>query len=222
MIKLLLVDDHDLFRNGLRSLLEDESDIIVVGEAASGEQALDFCRGQRVDIVLMDMRMPGMGGMEATRRITRVVDGARLIEDTRVIALTASKNETISSQFLKAGAAGFISKDARFTDLLHAIRSVNTGSPYLCGDLARRMALMSTQAGCSPFESLTSREFQICQMIVECRKAPAIAALLHLSTKTINTYRYRIFEKLKVSGDVELTHLALRFGLIELAVAASR
>lgn len=219
MIKLLIVDDHNLFRHGLRLTFEKVEDIDVVGEVPSGEKAFAFCRSHPVDIVLMDLRMPGMGGVEATRRITQ--GGASAQSGTRVLALTGSTNEHIGHQFLNSGASGFVSKDTSFPDLLRAIRSVFDGGLYLCGEMAGRMIQYSGRAETSPFALLTQRELQICQMIVECKKISYIANKLHLSPKTVNTYRYRIFEKLAVSGDVELVHLAHRFGLIELGVLAS-
>lgn len=169
----------------------------------------------------MDMRMPGIGGLEATRRITRAIDGARVIEATRVIALTGSKDALIGHKFIKAGAFGFLTKDIGFEDLVGAIRKVHGGSPYLSNELAQRIALQSARSERSPFDVLTDRELQISLMIADCQKTRAIANCLHVSPKTVNSYRYRIFDKLDISGDVELTWLVLRYGLMEVNTVAS-
>jgi two-component system invasion response regulator UvrY len=210
LIRLLLVDDHDLVRSGLMRMLQDVAGLEVTGEAASGEQAYSFCRKHSVDIVLMDMRMPGMGGMEATRKITRA------FKSTRVIALTGSKDELMGSQFLKAGASGLLYKDSRFSDLLDAIQLVYKGGRYLCDDLAKRLALRTVETKVSPFEALTERELQTCLMITGSYKIGDIADFFHVSPKTINTYRYRIFAKLQVSGDVEMALMMVRHRLVEI------
>lgn len=202
-------------------MLEDHNEFRVIGEAADGRQACEFCRKNPVDIVLMDMRMPGMDGLEATRRITRVVDGIPVNEGTRVIALTGSRSELIGSQFLQAGAAGFLSKNEEFADLVRAIRSVANGRPWLSDDIAQRLALRGARGEKNPFDELTQRELQICLMIADCQKVSAIADNLHVIPKTVNTYRYRIFEKLGVSSDVEMTLMAIHCGVVELGTTAS-
>jgi two-component system invasion response regulator UvrY len=206
-----------MVRTGLVRMLNDIEGFCVVSEAASGEEAYAYCRksADLIDVVLMDMRMPGMGGMEATRRISRA------FASIRVIALSSCKNELVGRQFLHVGAQGFLSKDDCFTNLVTAIRSVSSGVPYLCRDLAQSLALLSMQGEQSPFARLTERELQICLMIVEGKKISAIADCLHVLPKSINTYRYRMFDKLQVDSDVAMTRLAIAHGLIEISQTAS-
>ncbi len=217
MIKLLLVDDHALVRKGLARLLNDIPNFSVLGEAANGEEACHFCRRdpQDVDVVLMDMRMPGMGGIAATGKITRMPG------NIRVVALTSSKDLLVSRHFLSSGAGGFLSKDSSFNELVAAIRAVHAGRTYLDSDTAQRMALQSLQPEQSPFDRLSARELQVCLMISAGEKIRAIAEVMHVLPKTINTYRYRIFDKLQIENDVALAQLASSYGLIEVDRTAS-
>jgi two-component system, NarL family, invasion response regulator UvrY len=217
LIKLLLVDDHDLVRTGLKRLLGDLSDFTVLGEAATGEQACNFCRrhSQELDIVLMDMRMPGMGGIEATRKITRMPG------NIRVVALTSSKDTLVGRQFLSSGAAGFLSKDSSFNDLETAIREVHAGGSFLDSNIAQRMALQTISPDQSPFDRLSARELQVCLMISGGEKIVAIAEVMHVLPKTVNTYRYRIFDKLQISSDVALAKLAYSYGLVDISRVTS-
>ncbi len=214
LIKILLVDDHALVRSGLKRLLNDIPHFTVQGEAASGEQACSFCRRnpEDVDVVLMDMRMPGMGGIEATGKITRMPGGIR------VVALTSSKDVLVSRHFINAGASGFVSKDSSFNDLVDAVRTVNAGKTYLDNGTAQRMALqaLEPEPEQSPFERLSARELQVCLMISGGEKIRAIAEALHVLPKTVNTYRYRIFDKLQIENDVALMQLACSWGLVEI------
>ncbi len=211
MITVVLVDDHDLVRMGIRRLLEDVADIRIIGEAASGEEAINLVRKLSPNVVLMDVKMPGIGGLEATRRIHASQPGVSLI------AVTACGEDPFPSRLMKAGAAGYLTKGAGVDEMVKAIRAVAKGDRYLSPAIAQRMALsaFSGENKESPLDSLSEREMQIAMMIVNCHKVQAISDKLCLSPKTVNTYRYRIFEKLHISSDVELTHLALRHGLIE-------
>ncbi|MEX0584230.1 MAG: UvrY/SirA/GacA family response regulator transcription factor [Natronospirillum sp.] len=211
MVTVLLVDDHDLVRMGIRRLLEDVENIDIVGEAASGEQALEMARKLKPAVVLMDVKMPGIGGLEATRRI------AASHPEVRVIALTALGEDPFPSRLMKAGAAGYLTKGAGIDEMVKAIRTAAKGERYLSPSIAQRMALnaFSGDGQENPLDGLSEREMQISMMIVNCNRVQAISDKLCLSPKTVNTYRYRIFEKLGISSDVELVHLALRHGLIE-------
>lgn len=210
MIRVLVADDHDLVRAGLSRMLDDIADLDVVGGASSGEEAYDFCRKSAVDVVLMDLRMPGIGGMEATRKI------AQAEPSIKVIAVTACEDDPFPAQFLKAGAVGFLTKDADISEIVEAIRTVHRGGRYLSNPVANQMALKSVSDQGSPFDALSERELQICMMIIDCLKASEIAEKLSVTAKTVNSFRYRIFDKLGISGDVELTKLALRHGLIDI------
>lgn len=195
-------------------MLQDVEGISVVGEANSGEAALRQCREQAVDVVLMDVRMPGIGGLEATRKLVRANP------DTRVIAVSACEDDPFPSRLLKAGASGFVTKGADIEDIVQAIRVVKAGQRYLSPAVAQQLALKSfdDKSADSPFELLSERELQICMMIVNCHKVSDISESLHLSPKTVNSYRYRLFEKLGISSDVELTLLAIRHGMLEVGV----
>jgi two-component system invasion response regulator UvrY len=210
MIRLLLVDDHELVRTGIRRLLEDMPDIEVVAEAASGEQAISIVRNEQPDVVLMDIHMPGIGGLEATRKLMQIAP------DLRVIVVTIHADEPFPSKLLKAGALGYLTKGCSVEEILTAIKAVHAGKRYIGAEIAQQLAL-SVVAGDdgSPFEALSQRELQVMLMVTQGQKIQQIAESLHLSPKTISTYRYRLFEKLGVKTDVELTHLAIRHGIID-------
>jgi DNA-binding NarL/FixJ family response regulator len=209
MIRVLLVDDHKLFRMGLRKLLQDCKGINVIAEADSGESAIRIARDERPNVVLMDICMPGIGGLEATRRIVRMEF------DIKVIAVTACDEEPFPMQVLRAGASGYLSKGVSSDELVTAIRRVFLGKRYLSSDIAQDLAVSAfDNRPESPFEQLSNREMQIMMMVVNCHKVNAMSCDLHLSPKTVNSYRYRIFEKLNVSSDVELVLMAVRHGMI--------
>ncbi len=214
-IKVLVVDDHDLVRIGISRMLEDVEGIRVVGQAASGEEAVKMVREHAPDVVLMDVQMPGIGGMEATRKIQRIDDAIK------VIAVTVCDEEPFPSRLLKAGAAGYLTKGASLQEMVKAIRVVNAGQKYISSDIAQQMALKPfNDDHASPFDQLSERELQISIMVVSCQKVQEISDKLCLSPKTVNSYRYRIFEKLAINSDVELTLLAVRYGLVNARVAS--
>lgn len=209
MIKLLLVDDHELVRTGIRRILEDITDFAVVGEVNNGEDAVKFCRNHAPDLVLMDMSMPGIGGLEATKQILR------FSENTRVIVLSVHKENPIPAKVMQMGAFGYLTKDSEPGEMIKAIYKVAAGQKYVSPDIAQQIALGQLNLNDSnPFEQLSERELEITLMLTKGARVPDIAVYLNISTKTVNTYRYRMFEKLNVSSDVELTHLALRNKLI--------
>ncbi|MAZ40274.1 MAG: two-component system response regulator UvrY [Legionellales bacterium] len=210
MISVLLVDDHDLVRHGIKKLLEDASGIKVVGESKSGEEAVKHARDLAPDVVLMDIRMPGIGGLEATRKLLRANP------DIKVLVLSAFDDELFPSRLLQAGAAGYITKGTGVDEMVKAIRSVKAGQLFISPDIAQKLALkhISGQDE-SPFDGLSERELQVTIMITAGQKVQAIAEKLCVSPKTVNSYRYRIFKKLVIKSDVELTHMALRYGLLD-------
>jgi two-component system invasion response regulator UvrY len=208
LISVLLVDDHELVRAGIRRILEDIKGIKVVGEAQCGEDAVKWCRSNSADIVLMDMNMPGIGGLEATRKIVRYAP------DIKVIMLTIHTENPLPAKVMQAGAAGYLSKGAAPQEVVNAIRSVHAGQRYIASDIAQQMALSQLEPQAeNPFSTLSERELQIMLMITKGKKVNEISEQLNLSPKTVNSYRYRMFSKLNISGDVELTHLAIRHGL---------
>ncbi|WP_439437770.1 UvrY/SirA/GacA family response regulator transcription factor [Salinivibrio costicola] len=210
MINVFLVDDHELVRTGIRRLLEDVRGIKVVGEADSGEAALKWCRQNHADIVLMDMNMPGIGGLEATRKLLRYSP------DAKIIVLTIHTENPFPTKVMQAGAAGYLTKGAGADEVVNAIRMVNSGQRYISPDIAQQMALsqFSTSSD-NPFKELSERELQIMLMITKGQKVTEISEQLNLSPKTVNSYRYRLFSKLDINGDVELTHLAIRHGMLD-------
>jgi len=210
LIKVLVVDDHELIRTGICRLLEDAENIKVVGEADSGEQAVAMARELRPQVVLMDANMPGIGGLEATRRLLR------FDPDIKVIAVTVHGEEPYPTKFMQAGAAGYMTKGADVEEMKRAITQVSHGKIYIASDIAQKMAMKAVNPDkTSPFDQLSEREMQVMLMITSGQKVQDIADQLFLSTKTVNSYRYRLFEKLGIDNDVELTHMAIRHGIIE-------
>ena len=210
LINVLIVDDHALVRMGIRRLLDDLPDIAVVGEAENGERALEFIRSHKPDVVLLDMKMPGIDGWEVTRRLQKSHP------EVKVIAVTALTTESLPSRVLQLGAMGYLTKESGSQDLSAAIRKVYKGERYLSAEIAQKMAIDSLQAHQdSPFDALSEREMQVMLMITRGVTVQDISTRLFLSTKTINGYRYRIFDKLAVKNDVELTYLAMKHRLVE-------
>ncbi|WP_114418820.1 response regulator [Marinospirillum perlucidum] len=210
MIRVLIVDDHDLIRTGIERMLEDAEGIDVIGQATDGEDAIQQTRDLKPDIVLMDVKMPGIGGIEATRKICKVNP------ETEVIGLTASGDDTFVQMLLQAGAKGYLTKGSSFEEVVRAIRLVSAGQHYVDPTVASSLIARDPEKkNANPFSQLSDREMQVAMMIVSCQKVQEIADSLFVSPRTINTYRYRIFEKLEVRNDVELTHLALRHKLVD-------
>lgn len=211
MLKVFIVDDHDLVRLGIRGIIDNVGDIKVVGEADSGEEAMKLIKTTKPDIVLMDIKMPGMGGLEATRQLLQKP------QDYKIIILTTCDQEPYPSRLLQAGAAGYITKDCTAEEMIGAIRKVYAGQRYMAPRVAQQIALkhLSDGGSESPFDILSERELQVLIMITKGAKVADIAKQMGLSTKTVNTYRYRLFAKLKVNSDVELMHLALRYNLVD-------
>lgn len=213
MIRLLIADDHKLFRIGLQKMLREAGDLKIVGEARSGEEAVRLARELAPNVVLMDICMPGIGGLEATRRIVRMQ------RDIKVVAVTAFEDSPYPVQALKAGALGYLTKSVNAEELLSAIRRVFLGKRYLSSEVAQQLAVTNFEEESEdPFDQLSGREMQIMLMVVNCHKVKDISSNLHLSPKTVNSYRYRIFEKLNVTSDVELTLLAVRYGVVNGAI----
>ena len=209
MVRVLVVDDHDLVRTGISHMLKSSEQVEVIGECNSGEEAIEFAKKHEPDIILMDINMPGIGGLEATVKILKHNPGIK------VIAVTVFDEDPYTSRLLKEGASGYLSKGASLDEMLRAINKVSCGQRYISPEIAQKMALTPfSERADSPFEKLSQRELQIALMIVQCQKVAQISEALFISPKTVNSNRYRIFEKLKIESDVELTHLAIRYGLI--------
>ena len=188
-------------------MLEDVPGMTVIAEARSGEEALRLGRQLKPHVVLMDVKMPGIGGFEATRKLLRVDP------DIKVLVVTTCTNDVYPSKLLQVGAAGYLTKGSSMNEMIQAIRAVHSGQRYISPEIASKLAFkhVSDQDE-SPFDQLSERELQVMIMITKGTKVQDIAEKLCLSPKTVNSYRYRIFEKLSVSNDVELTLLAIRNG----------
>ena len=210
MITVALVDDHDLVRSGVRSMLADRSDIEVVGEADCGEDAVDLLRQQPVDVVLLDLDMPGIGGLEATRKLLRIRP------DVKIVIVTAYIEDPLPRRLLDAGASGYLTKHCGLDEMVLAIHRVCDNKRYLCADVAQQLALANTgDSSDQPLDNLSQRELQVLMMVGKGLKNKEISDQLCLSPKTISTYRHRLYYKLGAHSDVDLAQLALRYGLVD-------
>lgn len=210
MIKVLLVDDHELVRLGVKRLLQDANGIKVVGEAKTGEEAIKLMKELLPDVVIMDVQMPGIGGLEATRKMIRYNPMVR------ILALTVCESEPYPSRLLQAGAAGYITKGCSADEMVKAVRLLYAGDRYISPEIAQQLALKRfSPEEKSPLDALSEREVQIMLMITQGQNVQQISDKLCLSPKTVNSYRYRIFEKLGIKSDVELTLLAVRLGILD-------
>jgi two-component system invasion response regulator UvrY len=195
---------------GIRRLLDDLSDMQVIAEAESGEEALILVKSHKPDVILLDMKMPGIDGWEVTRRLKKTNPSVK------IIAVTALCAEPLPSRVLQLGAMGYLTKESGVDEMAAAIRKVAKGERYLSAEIAQKMAINSLESvQDSPFDVLSEREMQVMFMITSGMDVQDIAERLFLSTKTINGYRYRMFEKLAIKNDVELTYLAMKHRVIE-------
>lgn len=211
-IRLLLVDDHQIVRAGLRMLFQAEKDMEIVGEAGSGEKALEAVRDLKPDVVIMDVAMPGMGGIEATQQIKEASP------DTTVLALTMHEDEQYFFEMLNAGASGYIPKRAAPDDLVSAIRVVSEGNVFLHATLAKFLMkdfLENEESDETPtIEELTPREHEVLTYIAEGYTNREIAEALVISVKTVDRHRENIMQKLNLHSRVELVKYAIEKGLI--------
>jgi len=210
MINVLLVDDHDLVRTGIEALLNAAEDITVVGVAKSGEEAVDAMATMPADVVLMDINIPDIGGIEACRRILQ--DNP----EVKIIILSVNKSGSIPPQLFKLGVLGFISKESPVNELINAIRKVMAGDRYLSSDVANNLATLGLPSYHeSPFSKLSRRESEVVNLILQGKSIKEMSQMLILSDKTVNTYRYRLYDKLNIKNDVQLTRLAIKFGHLD-------
>ncbi|MBX3059531.1 MAG: response regulator transcription factor [Anaerolineae bacterium] len=213
-IRLLLVDDHAVVRSGLRMLLQAQPDMRIVGEAESGAEAIHQVRLHRPDVVLMDIQMPDMNGIEATREIKKMSAG------TAVLALTMHEDDQYFFEMLRAGASGYVPKRAAPDELVSAIRTVSQGQVFLYPTLAARLVQsylgQSVATDAPPAEELTPREEQVLTLIAEGLTNPEIADKLVISAKTVDRHRENIMHKLNLHSRVDLVKYAIKEGLIGL------
>jgi two-component system response regulator NreC len=212
-IRIVLADDHTILRNGLRLLLERHPDFSVVGEAANGREALEIATRESPNVVVMDISMPILNGIEAARRITSE------LPKTAVIVLSVHSDEAYILRALKAGARGYLLKDSAEADLIQAVRAVSAGKAYFSPAVSKVLAedyvrQVRQQGVDDPYELLTPRERELLQLIVELKPTKEIADLLHLSPHTVDTHRSNLMQKLNVHSIPELILYAVRKGLI--------
>ena len=206
-IRVFLIDDHVLVRTGMKMILGGEVDIEVVGEADSGEEALPKIRKLKPDVVLCDLHLPGVSGLEVTERVVKGDHG------TRVIVVSVLEDGPMPKRLLEAGASGYVGKGGDSAELLRAVRDVARGKRYLASGVAQAMALSGIQGGGSPFEALSAREMEIALLLTQGLRQEDIAKRLSLSAKTVNTHKTRLFEKLGVNDSIALARLAVQYGL---------
>lgn len=213
-IRVLLADDHTILREGIRALLAAQPDIEVVGEAANGREAVSRARDLKPDVVLMDIAMPLLNGLEATRQIKKEHP------EIGVLVLTMHDSQEYVSQILRAGASGYVIKEAAASDLVSAIHAVHGGGAFLYPSVAKMLVddyLRRVGAEGERYERLTDREREVLQLIAEGHTNKEIADLLCLSVKTVQTHRAHIMEKLNLHDKGELIKYAIQRGIIELS-----
>ncbi|WP_066801037.1 response regulator [Moraxella oblonga] len=208
-IQVLVADDHDLVRMGIVRMLDDDPEIQVIAEANCGETTISRTKQCKPDVVLLDVNMPNVNGVEATKRIKQFDN------NIKILAVSSLSAEPYPSLLLKAGVSGYITKGTPIDEMIKAIKKVYGGGNYFSHEIADVLAKNVLDDHKNPLDSLSEREKQVLIMVVNCQSTQEIADQLFVSVKTVNTYRYRIFEKLGVDSDVKLTHLAMRYGLIQ-------
>ena len=210
-IRVIIVDDHAILREGVRALLRTQEDIDVVGEAANGEEALEQVKKLDPDVVLMDIAMPGLGGIEATIEMKKL--GAR----ARILILSQYEDREYVRRLLKAGVSGYVLKKSAGSELANAVRAVHRGGLVLDPEVARTAmeeANPATPGGADPYESLTDREKQVLKLVAEGRSNKEVAEVLGIGVKTAMSHREHVMEKLGVHNRTELVRFAIKRGVI--------
>ena len=208
-IRLYLVDDHALVRTGMKMILSGETDIEVIGEADCGEDALREIRQLKPDVVLCDLHLPGVSGLEVTERIVRGQEG------TRVVIVSVLEDGPMPKRLLEAGASGYISKGCNAQELLRAVRDASMGRRYLGSNIAQNLALSTVEGSASPFDSLSPRELEVALLLTQGLRQEDIARRLSLSAKTIDTHKARLFEKMGIHDNIALARMASQYGLVD-------
>jgi len=211
MIRVLIADDHSIVRGGIRRLLEDQEDIQVVAEASDGHEAIKKILETDPDVILLDISMPGMDGLDVTKQL-KAIDPR-----VRILILTMHAEEQYAPRLMKAGAMGYVTKHAAPEDLVKAINAVHAGKRFISPTLAENMAwrYLGDEKDLTPVECLSDRELQVLNLLAKGNSNQEVANSLHLSVKTIDTYRARVLEKLNLRNNAELTLFAVQNGLIE-------
>ena len=209
-IRLILADDHAVMREGLRLLLSTQADLQIVAEAGTGTDALNAIIDHKPDVALLDISMPAMNGMEVLRAVQEHKRA------TRVVLLSMHDNPQLAAEAISLGAVGYVLKGGGAADIVHAIRSAARNQRFLSPPLAPAVeAILARGLEHSPLAALSSRERQVLQLVVEGKSSSEIGKLLHLSPKTVDTYRSRLMQKLDVPDVVALVRLAVRLGIVD-------
>jgi two-component system invasion response regulator UvrY len=208
-IKILLVDDHAVVRMGFKMLIEAEADIKVIGEAESGEVAVKLFQELKPDIIVMDITMPGIGGLEAIDRIMAKD------KNTKILVLSAHEDSVHPKRVLNAGAMGYLTKRSAAEELIKAIKSIHQGKRYLEPNIAQQMAITQLSGETNPVEILSDREFEVFMALAKGKSTNEIADTLCLSPRTVGTHLYNIKQKLNANNSAEIALIAIRCGLID-------
>jgi two-component system, NarL family, invasion response regulator UvrY len=206
---IVLVDDHAVVRAGVRRLLEQEPLFEVIGEAESGEKAYQIFGELKPDVMVMDLSMPGMGGLEAIRRILM------RYEKAKILVLSMHEDLSFANQALKLGAKGYLIKNALADDLVKSIETVSNGEVFLSAEIAKKMAMQSISGDKDPIHELSAREFEIFRLLAEGLDIDGIATTLNISSKTVSNYQTMIKQKLDINSPVELIRYAIKTGVIK-------
>jgi DNA-binding NarL/FixJ family response regulator len=206
---IVLVDDHAVVRAGVRRLLEQELLFEVIGETESGEKAYQIFGELKPDVVVMDLSMPGMGGLESIRRILM------RHEKAKILVLSMHEDLSFANQALKLGAKGYLTKNTLADDLVKSIQTVSKGDVFLSDEIAKKMAMQSISGNQDPIHELSAREFEIFRLLAEGLDIDAIATTLNISSKTVSNYQTMIKQKLDINSPVELIRYAIKAGVIK-------
>ena len=208
-INILLVDDHSVVRMGFKMLIENESDMAVISEAESGEQGITAFKEHKPNVIIMDITMPGMGGLDAIERIIAFDKKAK------ILVLSAHEDSVHPKRALSAGALGYLTKRSAAEELIKAIRSVNSGKKYLEPNIAQQMAITQLSGENNPVEVLSDREFEVFIALAKGKNTNEIADTMCLSPRTVGTHLYNIKQKLNANNSAEIALIAIRSGLLE-------
>lgn len=208
-INVMLVDDHAVVRMGFKMLLETSDDIKVIAEAENGEEAIKFYMEHKPDVVVMDITMPGMGGMEAIERILNKESAAK------ILVLSAHEDSVHPKRVLNAGAMGYVTKRSAAEELIKAIRAVASGKKYIEASVAQQMAIQQLSGEQNPVDVLSEREFEVFMSLAKGKTTNEIAETLFLSPRTVGTHLYNIKQKLNANNSAEIALIAMRSGLID-------
>lgn len=208
-IRIFLVDDHALVRTGLKMILAGQADMEVVGEADTGEDALPLIRKLKPHVVLCDLHLPGLSGLEVTERIVRGDFGSR------VVIVSVLEDGPLPKRLLEAGASGYVGKGGDAAELLRAVREAFRGKRYLGANVAQHLAMSAVKDEVSPFDDMSPRELEVTMLLIQGLRQEEIARRLSLSPKTVSTHKTRLFQKAQVQDTVALARLAAQYGLID-------